>query len=87
MKNVLVTGGAGFIGSNFVKFMLVRYYEYKIIKVDALTYAENLENLKDVVDNSNYRLIRADIRDREQMDYICAYYDIDNVVILLANHM
>jgi len=48
MKNVLVTGGAGFIGSNFVKYILDRYSEYRIINVDALTYAGNLENLSDI---------------------------------------
>ena len=51
MKNVLVTGGAGFIGSNFVKYMLDKYSGCKIINVDTLTYAGNLENLKDIVGN------------------------------------
>jgi dTDP-glucose 4,6-dehydratase len=84
MKNVLVTGGAGFIGSNFVKYMLDKYYEYKIINVDVLTYAGNLENLKDIVDNPNYVFIRADIRDRAKMDKIFVSYGIDTVVNLAA---
>jgi dTDP-glucose 4,6-dehydratase len=84
MKNILVTGGAGFIGSNFVKYMLDRHNEYRIINVDALTYAGNLENLKDVVDNPNYLFIRADIRDREEIDNIFASYGIDTVVNFAA---
>ncbi|NLB53956.1 MAG: NAD-dependent epimerase/dehydratase family protein, partial [Syntrophomonadaceae bacterium] len=54
MKNILVTGGAGFIGSNFVKMMLDKYPLYRIINVDALTYAANLENLQDVSVHPNY---------------------------------
>jgi dTDP-glucose 4,6-dehydratase len=84
MKNVLVTGGAGFIGSNFVHRMLDKYPDYKIINVDALTYAGNLENLKDIVDNPNYVFIRADIRDREKIDDIFASYGIDTVVNFAA---
>ena len=61
MKNILVTGGAGFIGSNFVKMMLDRHQDYKIINVDALTYAGNLENSKDIAENPSYTFIKADI--------------------------
>ena len=84
MKNILVTGGAGFIGSNFAKYMLDRHSEYKIINVDVLTYAGNLENLKDVAENPNYVFVRADIRDREEIDAIFSVYDIDTVVNLAA---
>lgn len=84
MKTILVTGGAGFIGSNFIKIMLDRYPDYIIINIDALTYAGNLENLKDVVDNQNYIFIRADIRDRVKIDKIFTTYDIDNVVNFAA---
>lgn len=84
MKNILVTGGAGFIGSNFVHMTLDKYPDYKIINVDALTYAGNLENLKDIADNPNYIFIRADIRDREKIDEIFSTYDIDAVVNLAA---
>lgn len=82
-KNILITGGAGFIGSNFVKWMLNRYPDYKIINIDALTYAGNLENLKDIADNANYQFFKADIRDRSRIDEIFKSYDI-NVVVNFA---
>ncbi|WP_096636349.1 dTDP-glucose 4,6-dehydratase [Clostridium cochlearium] len=84
MKTMLVTGGAGFIGSNFIKLMLKRYPDYRIINVDALTYAGNLENLKDVENNSNYIFLRSDIMNREKIDKIFAIYDIDYVVNFAA---
>ncbi len=84
MKTILVTGGAGFIGSNFVKFMLEKHPDYKIINVDALTYAGNLENLKNITDNENYVFIKADIRDREKIDEIFKSYDITSVVNFAA---
>lgn len=67
---LLVTGGAGFIGSNFVIYMLKQYPEYKIINVDTLTYAGNLENLIDIQDNPNYRFVKADISDPQAMEQI-----------------
>ncbi|UCD72470.1 MAG: dTDP-glucose 4,6-dehydratase [Syntrophobacterales bacterium] len=63
MGTILVTGGCGFIGSNFVRFML-RKYDYKIINVDKLTYAGNLENLSDISDHPNYEFVRGDIADK-----------------------
>jgi dTDP-glucose 4,6-dehydratase len=84
MKNLLVTGGAGFIGSNFVHMMLDKYPDCKIINVDTLTYAGNLENLKDIVDNPNYVFIRMDIRDRDKIDEIFASYCIDTIVNFAA---
>lgn len=65
MKKVLITGGAGFIGSNFVRYMLNRYSEYKIVNLDLLTYAGNLESLKDLENNPNYKFIKGNIADRE----------------------
>lgn len=84
MENILVTGGAGFIGSNFIKMMLDKHPEYKIINVDLLTYAGNLENLSDIADNPNYHFIRADIRDRAKIDEIFTSYGIDTVVNFAA---
>ena len=84
MKTILVTGGAGFIGSNFVKLMLKKHPEYKIINIDALTYAGNLENLKDIDDNPNYEFIKVDIRDREKMEKIFKTNEITSVVNFAA---
>lgn len=65
---ILVTGGAGFIGSNFVNFMVRKYPTYEIVNVDALTYAGNLENLKESEGKPNYKFVKADITDVEAMD-------------------
>ncbi|MDM5330268.1 dTDP-glucose 4,6-dehydratase [Neobacillus sp. CF12] len=62
---LLVTGGAGFIGSNFVRYMVNKYPEYTIVNLDLLTYAGNLENLKDIENAPNYKFVRGDIADRE----------------------
>ena len=67
---ILVTGGAGFIGSNFVNYMVDKYPEYTIVNVDALTYAGNLENLKQSEEKSNYQFVKADITDTETMDQL-----------------
>ena len=66
--NIIVTGGAGFIGSNFVFYMLDRHPEDRIICVDSLTYAGNLSTLKSVMDNPQFRFVKLDIRDREGVD-------------------
>lgn len=65
MKKVLITGGAGFIGSNFIHYILSKYNDYQVINLDKLTYAANLENLKDIEDNKNYRFIHGDIAYQE----------------------
>jgi dTDP-glucose 4,6-dehydratase len=65
MKTMLVTGGAGFIGGNFVHYMLKKHDDYKIICVDSLTYAGNMETLKSVSDNPNFKFVKADIADRK----------------------
>lgn len=84
-RTYLVTGGAGFIGSNYIHYMFGKYdNEIRIINVDALTYAGNLENLKDVEDRENYTFIRADICDQEAIGRIFAGNDIDRVVHFAA---
>jgi dTDP-glucose 4,6-dehydratase len=84
VKTYLVTGGAGFIGANFVRYMLNKYNDIKIINVDKLTYAGNLENLKGVESNPNYSFIQADIADHEAIDKIFRDHDIDYVVNFAA---
>lgn len=83
MKNILVTGGAGFIGTNFVKHML-NTYEYNIINLDALTYAGNLENLRDIENDSKYTFVKGDITDTVLIDEIFAKHEIDTVVNFAA---
>lgn len=84
MKTILVTGGAGFIGSNFVKMMVEKYTDYNILNLDALTYAGNLENLSDIDTAPNYTFIKADIRDRVVIDQIFKSQNIDMVVNFAA---
>ena len=84
MKNILVTGGAGFIGSNFVRYMLDRYKEIKIINLDLLTYAGNLENLKGLENNESYRFIKGSITDRELVQNVFNNENIDTVVNFAA---
>ncbi len=85
MKTYLVTGGAGFIGSNFIHYMFNKYGEdIRIINADALTYAGNLENLKGVDENSNYSFSKTDIRDREAVEKLFSENDIDIVVNFAA---
>ena len=85
MRTYLVTGGAGFIGSNYINYMFKKYdNDIRIINVDVLTYAGNLENLRDVEGRDNYTFIRADICDREAIDKIFAENDIDRVVHFAA---
>jgi dTDP-glucose 4,6-dehydratase len=83
LMHILVTGGAGFIGSNFVLYMLKRYPEYKIINLDKLTYAGNLENLKSAEGNPNYQFIKADIADRSAVDSIVSN-NIDAIINFAA---
>lgn len=82
MANILVTGGAGFIGSCFVRHMLKKHPDYKIFNIDALTYAGNIENLDDVKDNPNYTFIKGNICDRNLIFDIIK--DIDCVVNFAA---
>lgn len=83
-KNILITGGAGFIGSHVVRLFVNKYPEYHIINLDKLTYAGNLANLKDVEDALNYTFVKADICDFEKMMELFKQYDIDGVIHLAA---
>lgn len=85
MRTYLVTGGAGFIGSNYIHYMFKKYdNEIRIINVDALTYAGNLENLKDIENRDNYTFVKADICDRDAINKIFEENDIDRVVHFAA---
>ncbi len=83
-RNILITGGAGFIGSHVVRLFVKRYPEYRIVNLDLLTYAGNLENLKDVEGEPNYTFVRGDICDYERMVELFREYDIDGVIHLAA---
>lgn len=82
--NIIVTGGAGFIGSNFVFHMLKKYTDYRIICLDKLTYAGNLSTLAPVMDNPNFRFVKADICDREAVDKLFEEEHPDIVVNFAA---
>lgn len=84
MKNILVTGGAGFIGSHVVRLLVNKYPEYHIINLDKLTYAGNLENLKDIETKENYTFLKLDICDFEKMQQVFIDYKIDSVIHLAA---
>ncbi|MEO5977181.1 MAG: dTDP-glucose 4,6-dehydratase [Chryseolinea sp.] len=83
-KNLLITGGAGFIGSHVVRLFVNKYPEYRIINLDKLTYAGNLENLKDIETKSNYHFERGDIVDSEFIDQLFDRHDISGVIHLAA---
>jgi len=70
LENILVTGGAGFIGSNFIHYIFKEHSDYRIVNLDKLTYAGNLKNLKGVDDNPNYHFVKGDIANRELVEYI-----------------
>ena len=79
---LLVTGGAGFIGSNFVRYILKKYPDYEIVNLDLLTYAGNLENLKDIEKNPNYKFVKGDIADKELVNNLVK--DVDAIVNFAA---
>ncbi|MBR6310722.1 MAG: dTDP-glucose 4,6-dehydratase [Paludibacteraceae bacterium] len=84
MKNILITGGAGFIGSHVVRLFVKKYPDYRIVNLDKLTYAGNLENLKDIENEPNYTFVKADICDFEKILEIFRKYQIDGVIHLAA---
>ena len=83
-RNIIVTGGAGFIGSHVVRLFVNKYPDYRIINVDKLTYAGNLANLKDIEDKPNYVFVKADICDFDTMYELMQKYAVDGVIHLAA---
>jgi len=84
MRSILVTGCAGFIGSNFVPYFLEKYPEYQVINLDLLTYAGNLENLSEVASHERYAFVQGDICDRTLLEDLFAQYDIRGVIHFAA---
>lgn len=83
-RNILITGGAGFIGSHVVRLFVNKYPEYHIVNLDKLTYAGNLENLRDIEDKPNYTFVKADIADLDEMRCVIKEYEIDGIIHLAA---
>ncbi len=83
-KTILITGGAGFIGSHLVRLMVNKYPNYRIVNLDKLTYAGNLENLSDIESNDNYSFVKGDIVDEQFIDTLFADYQFDGVIHLAA---
>lgn len=83
-RNILITGGAGFIGSHVVRLFVNKYPNYEIFNLDALTYAGNLENLKDVENAGNYTFLKADINDSDEINGLFRKYKFDSVIHLAA---
>ena len=84
MKNILITGGAGFIGSHVIRRFVTNYPDYNIINLDILTYAGNLENLRDIEVSNNYEFVKCDITDREAIDALFTSRKIHSVIHLAA---
>jgi len=84
MKSILVSGGAGFIGSHLVRLLVNKYPEYHIINMDLLTYAGNLENLKDIEHKENYSFLKCDICDFKKVSQVIKDYEIDGIIHLAA---
>src|SRR3954468_24066158 len=84
MKKILITGGAGFIGSHVVRRFVNKYPEYQIYNLDALTYAGNLENIKDIENQPNYSFVKGDIVDETFINELFSIYKLDGVLHLAA---
>ncbi len=83
-RNIIITGGAGFIGSHVVRLFVNKYPEYHIINLDKLTYAGNLANLKDIEDKPNYTFVKADICDFDKISQLMKQYQVDGIIHLAA---
>lgn len=84
VKTIMVTGGAGFIGSHLIRLLVNKYPKYRIINVDKLTYAGNLENLRDIENKPNYKFVKADIVEDEEMQKLFGVFKFDGVIHLAA---
>ena len=84
MKKILVTGGAGFIGSNFLNIMTKKYPNYYFVNVDNLTYAGNMQNLSNIDKSKNYTFIKADITEKKDIEKIFEQHNIDTVINFAA---
>ena len=80
MKKILVTGGAGFIGSHVVRLFVNTYPDYQVVNLDKLTYAGNLENLREIEQKSNYKFIKGDITD---LSFVCELFKANNFTAVL----
>ena len=83
-RNILITGGAGFIGSHVARLFVNKYPDYRIVNLDKLTYAGNLANLRDIEEKPNYTFVRADIADLNEMRRVIREYEIDGIIHLAA---
>lgn len=84
LKTILITGGAGFIGSNFIKYFINKYHYYRLVNVDKLTYAGNLENIKEIMNNKRHIFIKGDITNKELIEFIFKEYDVRGVIHFAA---
>ena len=84
MKNILITGGAGFIGSNFINYIVEKHDDFNIINLDKLTYAGNLENLKPSERKKNYQFVKGDIANGDFVRWIFEKFEIKNVINFAA---
>ena len=83
-RNIIITGGAGFIGSHVVRLFVAKYPDYHIINLDKLTYAGNLANLKDIEQAPNYTFVKADICDFDTILSLMQQYEVDGIIHLAA---
>ena len=84
MKNIVITGGAGFIGSHVVRLFVKKYPQYRIVNLDKLTYAGNLANLRDIENEPNYRFVKMDICDFDSFLDLMRKEEIDGIIHLAA---
>ena len=84
MKKILITGGAGFIGSHVVRLFVTKYPDYQVVNLDKLTYAGNLENIEDIAEKPNYTFVKGDICDEKLLDELFEKYNFNSIIHLAA---